>query len=102
MTTELSTPRLRELEGAASVSFKGMADETTVNYKFGKAAGYKLALEDVAPVLAAAQRVESNLETCPHCLADIEMDDHVLIDDEVCPLGALRDALAEFKGENDA
>ena len=94
MTTELSTPRLRELEVEVLRRHKDRklrlpdANPSFTAVSEGRVEGYKLALADVALVLAAAEKVlertnHGNISSMEGCLERF----------------ALRDALAQFKGE---
>ncbi len=97
---ELSTPRLRELEATLQSILKAFKevdahDELEVQVAGAKCIlakgteeGYKMALEDVEPVLAAARETQANTHEW-YCSRDVP-----------CPLcQSLRDALAQFKGE---
>lgn len=75
------TPRLKELEEV----------QHTSRSHFGTAEGYRMALEDVEPVLQKAQKV---IDECSFCQAALNGTGGCFGTHK-----PLRDALAAFKGE---
>ena len=90
--------RLRELEAEAGVSFNSMADETTVNYKYGKSAGFQECWDWVAPVLAAAKGAFTIIDSALTIPTAYQKTDE-MIKDRKEARQALRDALAGLEME---
>ena len=105
MTTELSTPRLRELEAEVLRRHKDRklrlpdANPSFTAVSEGRVEGYKMALEDLAPVLAAARKMDKAVDTHLEAFSNRVFNYNLTAKALEVFAQEFRDALAEFKGE---